>query len=94
MMPPRILLLGLIPLLALLTTLVATAWCVKWWVALLLLLFALAFALPDELMDERLKRALRRTPVLFLLMAANLFRLRGVNRRFIHTEHGKTEVKP
>ena len=45
-------------------------------------------------MDERLKRALRRTPVLFLLMAANLFRLRGVNRRFIHTEHGKTEVKP
>lgn len=56
MMPPRILLLGLIPLLALLTTLVAPAWCVKWWVALLLLLFALAFALPDELMDERLKR--------------------------------------
>ena len=56
--------------------------------------FGLQLVFVDELMDERLKRALRRTPVLFLLMAANLFRLRGVNRRFIHTEHGKTEVKP
>lgn len=91
MIPPRILLLGLIPAFALLTTLLEADRSIKWWVALLLLLFALAFALPDYLMDERLRRALRRTPRLFLLMAANLFRLRGVNRRFIHTDHGKTE---
>lgn len=91
MMPPRILLLGVIPAIALLTTFLAPAYCAKWWLALLLLLFALAFALPDYLMDERLKRALRRTPKLFLLMTANLFRLRGANRRFIHTDHGKTE---
>lgn len=91
MMPPRILMLGLIPAFALLTTLLEAERSIKWWAALLLLLFALAFALPDYLMDERLRRALRRTPRLFLLMAANLFRLRGVNRRFIHTDHGKTE---
>lgn len=91
MIPPRILLLGLIPAFALLTTLLEADRSIKWWAALLLLLFALAFALPDYLMDERLRRALRRTPRLFLLMAANLFRLRGVNRRFIHTDHGKTE---
>ena len=51
------------------------------------LLFALALALPDEQTDRQLGRALRRMPVLFLLTAANLFRLRGTKDKFIHTEH-------
>lgn len=59
----------------------------KWWIVLLLLLFALALALPDEQTDRQLGRALRRMPVLFLLTAANLFRLRGTKDKFIHTEH-------
>ena len=50
-------------------------------------LFALALALPDEQTDRQLGRALRRMPVLFLLTAANLFRLRGTKDKFIHTEH-------
>ena len=49
--------------------------------------FALALALPDEQTDRQLGRALRRMPVLFLLTAANLFRLRGTKDKFIHTEH-------
>ena len=60
---------------------------IKWWIVLLLLLFALALALPDEQTDRQLGRALRRMPVLFLLTAANLFRLRGTKDKFIHTEH-------
>lgn len=91
MMPPRILLLGLIPLWGLMT-LIFTPWSwVKWAVALLLLLFALAFATPDYLVDDRFRRSLRRLPVLFLLMGANLFRLRGAGRNFIHTDHAKTQ---
>lgn len=42
---------------------------------------------PDEQTDRQLGRALRRMPVLFLLTAANLFRLRGTKDKFIHTEH-------
>lgn len=87
MMPPRIVLLGLTPLFALAVT-VITPWAsVKWWAIFVVLLFAMALALPDTQMDERLKGALRKIPVLFLLMAANLFRMRGARDRFIHTEH-------
>ena len=87
MMPPRIVLLGITPLTAVVVTILAPGASVKWWVLVLMLLFALAFALPDSQMDDRLRRALRKIPVLFLLMAANLFRIRGAGDRFIHTEH-------
>lgn len=90
MMPPRILLLGLIPLWGVVVLWVAPTAAVKWGVVYLMLLFALAFATPDYLVDDRFKRALRRTPKLFLLMLANLFRLRGAGRTFIHTAHGES----
>ena len=94
MMPPRILLLGFLPLWGVIALLVAPLAAVKWGILLLLLLFALAFATPDYLVDARFKRALRRTPVLFVLMVAGLFHLRGAGRNFIHTTHeesSKTE---
>ena len=90
MMPPRILLMGFIPLWGVLTLFVSAWASVKWWIVLLALLFALALATPDYLVDDRFRRALRRTPVLFALMVANLFRLRGAGRQFIHTDHGET----
>ena len=61
----------------------------KWWLALFLLLCALSVAMPDELYNTSFKKALRKTPVLFLLSAINMFRTKGVNKRFIHTRHGE-----
>ncbi|MEG2239745.1 MAG: glycosyltransferase [Alistipes sp.] len=87
MMPPRILLLGLIPLWAVGLTLFAPLTSIKWWGLLLLLLFAFAFAIPDAQMDDKLKRALRKIPRLFVLMGLNMFRLRGAKNTFIHTTH-------
>lgn len=89
-MPPRILLLGLIPLWAAAMTLLDPLASIKWWVVFLLLLFAMAFALPDEQMDDKLRRALRRLPILFLLTGANLFRIHGAKDRFVATEHSGT----
>lgn len=86
-LPPRMLLLGLVPLWTVAMTVLNPIGSIKWWIVVLMLLFALAIALPDEQTDERLGRALRRTPVLFLLTLANLFRLRGTKDKFIHTEH-------
>lgn len=86
-LPPRMLLVAAVPFWAAILTFAAPAWSVKWWVATALLILALAFALPDEQTDARLGRALRRLPVLVLLTALNLFRLRGTRDRFIHTEH-------
>lgn len=90
MMPPRIILLGLIPVFGLLM-LLADPWAsVKWWVLFLALLLALAMAIPDYLVDARFKRALRKIPLMFVLMAANMLRIGGKKDKFIHTAHGNT----
>ncbi len=88
MMPPRILLMGGVPLWALVMTIFDAPASIKWWVLLMLLLFSLAFALPDYLVTKEFKRALRKAPLLFVLMALNLFRMRGAHKKFIHTDHG------
>ena len=86
-LPPRMLLIGLVPLWAVVMTFLDPWGSVKWWTALVLMLFALAMALPDAQADAKLGRALRRVPVLVLLTAANLFRLGGTKDKFIHTQH-------
>ena len=86
-LPPRMLLIGLVPLWAVVMTFLDPWGSVKWWIALVLMLFALAMALPDAQTDAKLGRALRRVPGLVLLTAANLFRLGGTKDKFIHTQH-------
>lgn len=89
MLPPRVLLLGLIPLFGVATLFVDWTISVKWWILFVLLLFALAFAIPDDLVDARFKKALRKIPVMFVFMALNVFRIRGAKNKFIHTAHGE-----
>lgn len=94
-LPPRMLLIGLVPLWAVVMTFLDPWGSVKWWTALVLMLFALALALPDTQADAKLGRALRRVPALVLLTAANLFRLGGTKDKFIHTQHtGATDSAP
>lgn len=94
-LPPRMLLVGLVPLWAVAMSVLDPWGSVKWWIALVLMLFALAMALPDAQTDAKLGRALRRVPVLVLLTAANLFRLGGTKDKFIHTQHtGAADAAP
>lgn len=94
-LPPRMLLVGLVPLWAVVMTFFDPWSSVKWWIALVLMLFALAMALPDAQTDAKLGRALRCVPVLVLLTAANLFRLGGTKDKFIHTQHtGAADAEP
>ena len=86
-LPPRMLLIGLVPLWAVVMTFLDPWGSIKWWTALVLMLFALAMALPDTQADAKLGRALRHVPALVLLTAANLFRLGGTKDKFIHTQH-------
>ena len=61
---------------------------VKWWILLGFLLSSLALAIPKELYTRRLCEALISLPGSFWGMFLNLFRLKGANKKFIHTEHG------
>lgn len=88
MMPPRIILFGFIFLFACLFTWLNWEMAIKWWGLLLLLCITFSMAVPDYLVDNKFKKAIKSLPILFLLMLFNLFRLKGANKEFIHTEHG------
>ena len=85
--PPRILLLGSIGMLAVITTVVSFSVSLKWWGLLFLLLLTFFVAIPDHLLNKRLCKAIVRLPWLFTLMVLNLFRLKGANKNFNRTEH-------
>lgn len=88
-MLPRVLLIGTIGLLSIITTLINWELSIKWWVLLLLLFMALCMAIPDYLVNKQLKKAIWKVPLLAINMFFNLFRMKGVNKKFIHTEHGE-----
>lgn len=85
---PRILLLGFTLTLALTLTLAAPQLSIKWWVIFFLLVISLLIAIPRKLYRWDLLVALVQLPYSFVLMAINLFKLRGANKKFIHTKHG------
>ena len=84
----RVLLLGFVFVVALLTLLLQPAWSLKWWCLLGVVILALACATPRRYYTVRLLRAICLVPWSFLLMAANLFRMKEARHRFIHTTHG------
>ena len=88
-LPPRIVLAGFIFLVSIVWLFFDWTVSLKWWFALFLLLCALSLAMPDELYNAAFKKALRKLPVLFLFTVVNLFRIKGVNKQFIHTQHGE-----
>ena len=89
MMLPRVLLLGFIGIISVIVLLYQWTWAIKWFILELLLVITLSLAVPDYLVNEQFKKAVWKAPKLFLLMTLNLFRLKGVNKKFIHTEHGE-----
>lgn len=85
---PRLILLGSNILIALGLSFFSWEASVKWWGALMLLSIALIIAIPCRLITWRLFIAAGELPLSFFLMFLNLFRMKGANRKFIHTKHG------
>lgn len=88
---PRLLLLGFTFFLAFICSFYNFVWSIKWWGIFFLLVVALLVAVPHRFCTSRLAAALQALPYTFLLMAANIFKLRGANKKFIHTTHGVEE---
>lgn len=86
MLPPKVIFLGIIIITASITIIIDWKVSVKWWILVGFLLFTFAMAIPDFLITKRNLRAVKRLPVIFILMFMNLFRTKGVNKRFIHTQ--------
>ena len=90
---PRLLLLGFTFFLAFICSFYNFFWSIKWWGIFLLLVIALLAAVPRRFCTSRLAMAFQKLPYTFWLMVANIFKLRGANKRFIHTSHGITKQK-
>ena len=93
MLPPRLVQLAAVFGFTLLTTIINPAMSVKWWILSFVQVVAMIVPVPAQLMTIRLLKALMRIPTLALIMIGNLFKLKGANKKFIHTEHGKEEGK-
>lgn len=92
---PRLINLGLLALTMLLSVIFSPYLYVHplVWVALLAMnVIAMAFAVPRRLYSIRLVRSVVLLPRLFARMFLLLFKLRGANKSFIHTPHGRVEV--
>ncbi|WP_431440102.1 glycosyltransferase [Bacteroides hominis] len=88
MLPPRLVQLTAVFGLTLLATLVSWQAAPKWWVLSAAQVAAMFIPVPARLLNGRLLKALMQVPSLALGTIANLFRLKGANKKFIHTEHG------
>lgn len=87
---PRLLLLGETFIIALVITCISRPVSLKWWGLFCLLIVSLLLAIPKSLYTRQLFVAIMELPETFFNMFLNLFRLKGANKKFIHTEHGRT----
>lgn len=62
---------------------------IKWWILSAVKVAAMIIPVPGKLLNRKLGKAILQIPTLALAMIANMFRLKGTNKKFIHTEHGE-----
>ena len=62
---------------------------IKWWILSAAQVAAMIIPVPGKLLNRKLGKAILQIPALALAMIANMFRLKGANKKFIHTEHGE-----
>ena len=92
LLPPRILLIGLIPIMTLLSFWVNPfLYSTLWLLLLFLLVSALLLAVPQKFYNAATLHAVMYLPKGFLLMLVSLFTTRGANKKFIHTQHTSTQ---
>jgi cellulose synthase/poly-beta-1,6-N-acetylglucosamine synthase-like glycosyltransferase len=83
---PRIILLGFTSIFALIASFTKLPFFYKWWGLLGIIIITFCISIPKKHWDKKLFRAIIQVPLLFALMVANLFRIKGANKTFIHTE--------
>ena len=86
MLPPRLILFGGIIVMGSIMQIIDWPLALKWWALFLIMGVTLCLAIPDKLVDDRFKKSINKLPLLFIMMVANLFRMKGMNKKFVTTE--------
>ncbi|MBL7137189.1 MAG: glycosyltransferase [Bacteroidales bacterium] len=88
LLPPRILLIGLLPLFTLLSIFVnPMIYTIVWTGLLTMLIFTFLFAIPRKFYNGQTLVAILSIPRGIFLMLISLISTKGANKKFIHTEH-------
>lgn len=87
--PPRIVLLGIIPFLATVLLFTLPPLGYKWLFLFVLYLIVLLLATPNRFYNKRSLIALFRLPLIFITILRSLIKVRTAKNTFIHTPHGK-----
>lgn len=85
-LPPRLILFGGIIMMGIMMQVINWPLALKWWGLFLVMGITLCLAIPDKMVDEQFKKSIRKLPILFVMMVINLFRMKGANSKFVHTE--------
>lgn len=72
-----------------LVTIICISSAPKWWVLSLAQMAAMLVPIPKQYMNRSLLKSLLCLPPLIVSTIGNLFRLKGANKKFIHTKHGE-----
>ncbi|MEX0315061.1 MAG: glycosyltransferase family 2 protein [Allomuricauda sp.] len=94
--PPRVLLLGLVTVITLAYFILGLIWPSNiavvpegaWYASFGMVILAFAFAVPKKFYSKTTFNALLTLPKAFAVMFFSLFKLKGANKKFIHTQHG------
>jgi cellulose synthase/poly-beta-1,6-N-acetylglucosamine synthase-like glycosyltransferase len=93
LLPPRVVLLGLLPVIFLLSIFFNPApLTITWGIILTMCILAILLAVPGNLYTIKTLQAVLSLPKGFLLMLFSLFSTKGANKKFIHTEHTSTNT--
>ncbi len=86
--PPRSILLGLIGIFSFVLSIFAPLSSIKWWILFILLNISLYIAIPSTMRHKYVGKIIRQSPYFIVAMIVNLFHLKGMARKFTHTQHG------
>jgi len=98
--PPRVLLIGITAILSILTLLIGLVFPENtfltihyfYWIAIFFtVVLSFLFGIPFKFYNKQTFQSLLTLPKVFVAMFLSLFKLKGANEKFIHTEHGKIE---
>ncbi|GLB51323.1 glycosyl transferase [Neptunitalea chrysea] len=95
--PPRILLLGIVTFITVFYLLIGVFHLNKpftilpdyWYIVFCITVLAFIMAVPKKFYNPKTLKAVSSLPKAFFTMLLSLFKLKGANKKFIHTQHGK-----
>lgn len=87
-LPPRILLIGILFIISILSIFFNPInLSIAWIITLLVCIFTFMFSIPKKFYNSKTLKAVLSLPKGFVLMFLSLLNIKGANKKFIHTEH-------